>query len=48
MQIIKKKIIKKSGNSSINFKCFKIKDAAKVLKPQIKKNPYFLVKKLHD
>tara|TARA_Y200000002_G_C22666309_1_gene658126 strand:- start:428 stop:1213 length:786 start_codon:yes stop_codon:yes gene_type:complete len=44
--LIKKKIIKKSGNSSINFKCFKIKDAAKVLKPQIKKNPYFLVKKL--
>ena len=44
--LIKKKIIKKAGNSSINFKCFKIKDAAKVLKPQIKNNPYFLVMKL--
>jgi len=41
----KKKIIHKSNNRILNFISFKIKDAAKVLKPEIKKNPYFLVKK---
>jgi len=44
--LINKKIIKKTDESTINFKCFKIKDVAKVLKPQIIKNPYFLIKKI--
>ena len=44
--LIKKKVIKTVDNSPINFKCFKIKKVAKVLKLELSKNPYFLVKKL--
>ena len=44
--LISKKVIKNLDKSTFNFKCFKIKSAAKALKPMISKDPYFLVKKL--
>ena len=41
----KKKIIEKSNNSVLNFISFKIKNATRILKIELNKDPYFLVRK---
>ena len=44
--LVRKKILNNSVNRKINFKCCYIKDVGKILIPQIKKDPYFLMKKI--